>query len=91
MFGATAYLTNSILPAIPVHFVGLLIFFTLIWPQDAARPLVANAGTDSWFWIHAAQAIVFTILALWAFQRLAGVSGQEVPSKATAVDSAVRF
>lgn len=70
-FGATAYLTNSILPAIPVHFVGLLIFFTLIWPQDAARPLVADTGPDRWFWIHIAQAILFTILSLWAFRRLA--------------------
>jgi len=30
VFGTTAYLTNSILPAIPVHIVGLLLFFTLI-------------------------------------------------------------
>jgi membrane protease YdiL (CAAX protease family) len=70
-FGATAYLTNSILPAIPVHFVGLLIFFTLIWPQDAARPLIANAGPDKWFWIHIAQAILFTPPSLWAFRHLA--------------------
>jgi len=76
-FAATAYLTDSILPAIPVHFVGLLIFFTLIWPRDAARPLIAVAGFDNWLWIHLAQAILFTVLALWAFQRLAGVSAQE--------------
>src|SRR5207244_11807001 len=56
-FGAMAHLTNSILPAIPVHVVGLLIFFTLIWPQDAARRLVWDGGTDNWFWIHATQAI----------------------------------
>ena len=73
-FGATAYLTNSTLPAIPVHFVGLLVFFTLIWPRDAARRLVLQSGTDSWFWIHAAQAVVFTVLAVGAFRRLATVS-----------------
>jgi len=86
-FGATAYLTNSILPAIPVHFVGLLIFFTLIWPQDAARPLLANAGTESWFWIHVAQSVVFTILAICAFQRLARVSIQDTLSQATLAHS----
>lgn len=75
-FGATAYLTNSTLPAIPVHFVGLLVFFTLIWPRDAARRLVLQSGTDNWFWIHAAQAIVFAALAVWAFRRLAKVSSR---------------
>lgn len=78
-FGATAYLTNSTLPAIPVHFVGLLIFFTLIWPRDAARRLVLDSGTDNWFWIHVAQAIVFAVLAVWAFQRLARVSSRDAP------------
>jgi membrane protease YdiL (CAAX protease family) len=76
-FGATAYLTNSTLPAIPVHFVGLLIFFTLIWPHDAARQPVLESGADNWFWIHVAQAIVFTVLAVLAFQRLARVSSQD--------------
>jgi membrane protease YdiL (CAAX protease family) len=78
-FGAIAYLTNSILPAIPVHFVGLLIFFTLVWPHDAARRLVWDRGTDNWFWMHVAQAIVLTVLAAWAFQRLARVSIQAAP------------
>jgi membrane protease YdiL (CAAX protease family) len=75
-FGATAYLSDSTLPAIPVHFVGLLIFFTLIWPRDTARRLVLESGTDNWFWIHVAQAIVFTVLAVWAFRRLAKLSSR---------------
>ena len=75
-FGTTAYLTNSILPAIPVHFAGLLIFFTLIWPRDTARPLVLLAGPDHWFSIHSAQAVLFTALAIWAFQQLARVATQ---------------
>jgi hypothetical protein len=32
---------------------------------------------DNWFWIHVAQAIVFTVLAVWAFQRLAKESSQD--------------
>ena len=76
-FGATAYLTNSTLPAILPHMIGDLTFFTLVWPNDAARPLVLDSGADNWFWIHVAQAIVFTVLAVWAFQRLAKESSQD--------------
>jgi hypothetical protein len=71
IFSTMAYLTNSILPAIPIHGLGLLLFFLLIWPNDPARPLVGASGTDSWFWIHVAQVVVFTALAVWAFSRLA--------------------
>lgn len=73
VFGATAYLTKSILPAIPGHILGLLIFFTLVWPHDAARRLVGEGGGGTWFWLHLAQAVVFAALALWAFTRLARV------------------
>jgi membrane protease YdiL (CAAX protease family) len=76
-FGATAYLTNSTLPAIVPHIIGDLTFFTLVWPHDAARRLVFDSGTDIWFWIHVAQAIVFTVLAVSAFQRLAIESRQD--------------
>ena len=76
-FGATAYLTNSSLPAIVPHIIGDLTFFTLVWPHDAARRLVFDSGTDIWFWIHLAQAIVFTLLAVSAFQRLARESRQD--------------
>jgi membrane protease YdiL (CAAX protease family) len=70
-FGVTAFLTNSTLPAIPVHFVGDMTFFMFVWPYDAARKLVWEVGADRWFWIHVAQAIVFGALAIWAYTRLA--------------------
>jgi membrane protease YdiL (CAAX protease family) len=76
-FGATAYLTNSTLPAILPHMIGDLTFFTLVWPYDAARRLVSDSGPDNWFWIHVAQTIVFTALTVWAFQQLARVSSQD--------------
>lgn len=82
-FGATAYLTNSTLPAIAPHIIGDLTFFTLVWPRDAARRLVFDSGTDIWFWIHAVQAIAFTVLAVSAFQRLARESSQGAPSGPT--------
>jgi len=82
-FGATAYLTNSTLPAILPHMIGDVTFFTLVWPNDAARRLVLDSGTDNWFWIHVAQAIVFTVLAVWAFQRLAKETSQDALLGAT--------
>jgi membrane protease YdiL (CAAX protease family) len=81
-FGATAYLTNSTLPAIVPHIIGDLTFFTLVWPHDAARRLVWDSGADNWFWIHVAQAIIFEVLAVWAFQRLARESRQDTLSGA---------
>jgi membrane protease YdiL (CAAX protease family) len=74
VYGATAYLTNSVYPAIVAHAAGLLAFFFLIWPHDAARKLVAAGGADGWFWIHVAQAVGFGAVAVWAFTRLAKVA-----------------
>jgi membrane protease YdiL (CAAX protease family) len=71
MLGTLAYLTKSILPSLVVHFLGLLIFFTLVWPQDATRPFVRDAGPGPWFWIHLAQLVVCGLLALLSFNRLA--------------------
>jgi membrane protease YdiL (CAAX protease family) len=70
VFGTIARLTNSILASLPVHIFGDLIFFTLIWSRDSARVLVTVGGADKWFWIHVAQAMLFAVFALLAFQRL---------------------
>jgi membrane protease YdiL (CAAX protease family) len=70
VFGTLAFLTDSILTSIPVHIVGDLIFFTLIWPKDRNRVLVTVGGANAWFWLHAAQAVIFTALALIVFTRL---------------------
>ena len=69
-FGCIAYLTDSILASIPVHILGDLIFFILVWPHDVSRRLVAEGGADGWFWIHLAQAAIFTVLALLGFRGL---------------------
>jgi membrane protease YdiL (CAAX protease family) len=71
MLGATAFLTQSILPGIVTHGIGLLVFFTLVWPGDMLRQWVGKRSADTWFWIHVAQVILFAILALVAFRRLA--------------------
>ena len=81
VFSTMARLTHSILPGLPVHAVGLLVFFVLVWPHDADRRLVTKAGTDWWFWMHVAQAIVFAGLGLLAFGRLAHVAAPPLRSR----------
>src|SRR5258707_4713720 len=76
MFGAMAYFTKSSLPGIVVHSIGLLIFFTLVWSYDAQRRLAWETGANTGFWIAAAQAIIFTVLALLAFSQLASVTNR---------------
>ena len=77
-FGVIAYLCNSILPSLAVHIAGILTFFTIVWPQDAARAM----GVNGWFWIHSAQTIGFALLAILAFVRLANLSRDETSAPA---------
>jgi membrane protease YdiL (CAAX protease family) len=70
MLGTMAYLTKSILPGIAVHFLGLLLFFTAIWPYDSSRRAVGAAASSLWFWIHLGQFVICGALALVAFRRL---------------------
>lgn len=85
MFGMTAYLAQSILPGIVVHTLGLLAFFTLVWPNDSARRLVSQGGADAWFWIHVAQVLIFGVLAILAFRQLAKAANH---TRASQVSSA---
>jgi membrane protease YdiL (CAAX protease family) len=71
VFGTIAFLTKSTVPAWPIHLVGDLIFFFLIWPQDATRRYIVRDGADVWFWVSAGVTVVFTALAILAFRRLA--------------------
>jgi membrane protease YdiL (CAAX protease family) len=74
VFGTIAYHTKSILPALPVHIAGDLLFFVLIWPQDARRPLVWRQGVGADFWLEVLQLIVFGAAAVLAFRRLREVA-----------------
>jgi membrane protease YdiL (CAAX protease family) len=79
-FGVTATLTDSTLPAIPAHILGDITFFFLVWPNDAARPVVWRDGADAWFAVHVVQMVVFTGLAILSFRRLARLgSATRVP------------
>jgi membrane protease YdiL (CAAX protease family) len=85
MFGVMAYLTQSILPGIVIHSLGLLIFFAFIWPNDAHRPLVLETGADAWFWVHLAQTIISAVLALLAFRHLATLTQRQPDEEAASV------
>jgi membrane protease YdiL (CAAX protease family) len=72
--GAGAYITRSILPGIPAHMITDLTFLIFVWPYDAGRRVIWETGADGWFWLHVAQALLFTILTLLAFRQLARVA-----------------
>jgi membrane protease YdiL (CAAX protease family) len=74
IFGLTARLTDSTLPGILTHFIGLLTFFTFVWPYDATRRSSGADDAGPWFWIHIAQAGIFAVLSILAFRRLAKVA-----------------
>jgi membrane protease YdiL (CAAX protease family) len=80
MLGATAFLTQSILPGIVTHGIGLLVFFTLVWPGDVIRQVVGGGTAELWFWLHGAQTLVFAVLATLAFIHLARISRRPPPS-----------
>jgi membrane protease YdiL (CAAX protease family) len=74
MLGTLACLTRSILPGIIVHSLGLLIFFTLVWPSDQQRQVIWETGTSPGFWLALTQAVIFSLLALLAFGQLAKIT-----------------
>jgi hypothetical protein len=46
-------------------------------PHDTTRRLVSEGGADGLFWIHVAQAIVFTALTTLSFVELASVAARD--------------
>ena len=67
---AAVWRTGSVLPAMVAHSFGDLVFFTLVWPNDAGRRLVTEGGADVGF--YAALAMTVVCSALWwvGFRRL---------------------
>jgi membrane protease YdiL (CAAX protease family) len=81
VFGSLAYVNQSILPVIPVHVLGDLTFFLLVWPRDGQRQLIWHHPHDLWFWLHTAQAICFTVFFVLALRRLARIKGANKPGR----------
>jgi hypothetical protein len=70
LFGVIAYANKSILPGIPAHILGDVTFFTLVWPNDAGRPLLSRDGADAGFWIAVVVTIVFFALSAMAVRQV---------------------
>jgi membrane protease YdiL (CAAX protease family) len=79
VFGTIAYHTKSILPALPVHIAGDVLFFVVIWPQDAGRPVVWREGITGGFWLEVLQLIVFGAAAVLAFRQLRAITRSQLP------------
>jgi hypothetical protein len=79
VFGTIAYHTKSIQPALPVHIAGDVLFFVVIWPQEAGRPVVWREGIGAGCWLEVLQLIVFGAAAVLAFRRLRTITRSQLP------------
>jgi membrane protease YdiL (CAAX protease family) len=70
LLATTALTAESIVPAIAVHALGLVVFFSLVWPHDAERKLIWNGGSRFWLWLHVIQFLVCSIASAAIFRRL---------------------
>jgi membrane protease YdiL (CAAX protease family) len=79
VYGALAYLTDSILPSMVLHAGGnVLSAFDLIlrgrsqWQASpTSKPLIWDTGADASFWTSLVAALVAGAAAVWAFAALA--------------------
>lgn len=85
VFGFLALLSRSILPGMVVHFIGLLLFFSIIWPTDKYRHASSLGQQGAAFWIEALLCVALAVLSILAFRQLASVSRRSAsPAPATA-------
>jgi membrane protease YdiL (CAAX protease family) len=80
MFGTLSALTRSIAPGIVVHAVGLLVFFTVIWPTDKYRGVVSLGDAGGLFWLEVGVCVLAAALSVLAFQRLESMTVAPRPS-----------
>ena len=91
VYGALAWLTNSILPSAVLHaggnmlgYIDLLTRGRAEWQASSvAEPLVWETGADASFWISSAAALAATLAAIAAYVALARVmrSGRRTPTE----------
>jgi Type II CAAX prenyl endopeptidase Rce1-like len=81
IYGALAYLTNSILPSVMLHAggnivsgIGLFVGGRAEW-QASSRPapLIWETDADSSFWLSCVTALIVGTVAIWAYAALANV------------------
>jgi len=71
LLGTLSLLTRSILPSIAVHAVGLLAFFSLVWPTDRLRHPAPLGAQGLEFWIEVVVCGILVVAGLAALRSLA--------------------
>lgn len=82
IYGALAWLTNSILPSLVLHAggnflggIGLLAQGHREWQASSSpAPLIWEAGADALFWISCVAVLIVGAAAVWAYVALATVA-----------------
>lgn len=89
VYGALAYLTNSIFPSMALHAggnvlsgLGLLMGGRAEWQASSRpEPLIWETGADASFWISCLFLLIIGIAAVWAYAALARVARAGLPRK----------
>ena len=90
VYGALAYLTNSILPGVVLHAGGnaFLGFFDLLAQGPSGfevpvrpAPLIWETGADAAFWVSLTFLLIVTAAAVWAYSGLAKQVSGAHPSR----------
>jgi len=88
VYGALAYLTNSIFPSIVLHAGGNVVaafgLFTQgrsAWQASSTpQPLIWDSGADASFWASLVAALMVAAAAVWAYAGLARVTRNASPA-----------
>lgn len=88
IYGTVTYLTRSILPSVVLH-TGWNLYSNLDtwlhrqaqWPGPSGpTALIWNTGADASFWISSTSLVAVAATMVWAFSRLARVTGRSQPN-----------
>lgn len=79
IYSAIVYQSNSLWPAVAIHSCGDALEFLYVWLRGLPRPkpLLWQSGPDASFWIHLGLGLLFGLLAIGTYRKLASVSRLE--------------
>jgi membrane protease YdiL (CAAX protease family) len=85
IYGALAYLTDSILPSAVLHAAGNIFSAIALFAGGGAEwqapatpaPLIWQTGADASFWYSCVAALAVGAAAVWAYAALAGIARHE--------------
>jgi len=81
IYGALAYLTDSVLPGLVLHAVGNVLYFIQLLGQGRAEwqassksaALIWDTGADASFWISCVTVVIVGGAMIWAYATLASI------------------